>query len=198
MNHDLNKLEEKIISDGKVLEGDVLKVDSFLNHRIDTEILKWIGEELKRRFDGIKIDKILTIEASGIAIASSVALCFGVPLLFAKKSESVNVTGDKFFSKVYSFTHKRWNTIHVSAEYLTKGERVLIVDDILASGSAIEGLVDLVSQAGAEVAGVGICIEKSFQGGGMKIRKRSYKLESLAIVESMDNKTGKITFAEPK
>ena len=192
----MNKLKEKIISDGKVFEGDVLKVDSFLNHQIDTELLKWIGEEFRRRFDGFKIDKILTIEASGIAIASSVALCFGVPLLFAKKSESVNVTGNKFFSKVYSFTHKCWNTIYVSAEYLSKGERVLIVDDFLASGSAIEGLVDLVSQADAEVAGIGICIEKSFQDGGMKIRTRGYKLESLAIIESMDNRTQEITFSE--
>ena len=194
----MNKLKEKIISDGKVFEGDVLKVDSFLNHQIDTELLKWIGEEFRRRFDGFKIDKILTIEASGIAIASSVALCFGVPLLFAKKSESVNVTGNKFFSKVYSFTHKCWNTIYVSAEYLSKGERVLIVDDFLASGSAIEGLVDLVSQADAEVAGIGICIEKSFQDGGMNIRTRGYKLESLAIIESMDNRTQEITFSEPK
>lgn len=194
----MNKLKEKIISDGKVFEGDVLKVDSFLNHQIDTELLKWIGEEFRRRFDGFKIDKILTIEASGIAIASSVALCIGVPLLFAKKSESVNVTGDKFFSKVYSFTHKCWNTIYVSAEYLSKGEKVLIVDDFLASGSAIEGLVDLVSQADAEVAGIGICIEKSFQDGGMKIRTRGYKLESLAIIESMDNRTQEITFSEPK
>lgn len=193
----MNKLKEKIISDGKVFEGDVLKVDSFLNHQIDTELLKWIGEEFRRRFDGFKIDKILTIEASGIAIASSVALCFGVPLLFAKKSESVNVTGNKFFSKVYSFTHKCWNTICVSAEYLSKGEKVLIVDDFLASGSAIEGLVDLVSQADAEVAGIGICIEKSFQDGGMKIRTRGYKLESLAIIESMDNRTQEITFSEP-
>ena len=193
----MNKLKEKIISDGKVFEGDVLKVDSFLNHQIDTELLKWIGEEFRRRFDGFKIDKILTIEASGIAIASSVALCFGVPLLFAKKSESVNVTGNKFFSKVYSFTHKCWNTIYVSAEYLYKGERVLIVDVFLASGSAIEGLVDLVSQADAEVAGIGICIEKSFQDGGMKIRTRGYKLESLAIIESMDNRTQEITFSEP-
>lgn len=192
----MNKLKEKIISDGKVFEGDVLKVDSFLNHQIDTELLKWIGKEFRRRFDGFKIDKILTIEASGIAIASSVALCFGVPLLFAKKSESVNVTGNKFFSKVYSFTHKCWNTIYVSAEYLSKGEKVLIVDDFLASGSAIEGLVDLVSQADAEVAGIGICIEKSFQDGGMKIRTRGYKLESLAIIESMDNRTQEITFSE--
>ena len=190
----MNKLEEKIISDGKVLEGNVLKVDGFLNHRVDVEILKWMGEEFRRRFDGVKIDKILTIEASGIAIASSAALCFGVPLLFAKKAQSVNVTGDKLCSKVYSFTHKCWNNIFVSAEYLSKGEKVLIVDDFLASGSALEGLVNLVNQAGAEVAGIGIAIEKSFQDGGDKIREKGYRLESLAIVESMDDRTGAIAF----
>ena len=190
----MNKLEEKIISDGKVLEGNVLKVDGFLNHRVDVEILKWMGEEFRRRFDGVKVDKILTIEASGIAIASSAALCFGVPLLFAKKAQSVNVTGDKLCSKVYSFTHKCWNNIFVSAEYLSKGEKVLIVDDFLASGSALEGLVELVNQAGAEVVGIGIAIEKSFQDGGDKIREKGYRLESLAIVESMDDRTGAIAF----
>lgn len=190
----MNKLEEKIISDGKVLEGNVLKVDGFLNHRVDVEILKWMGEEFRRRFDGVKVDKILTIEASGIAIASSAALCFGVPLLFAKKAQSVNVTGDKLCSKVYSFTHKCWNNIFVSAEYLSKGEKVLIVDDFLASGSALEGLVELVNQAGAEVAGIGIAIEKSFQDGGDIIREKGYRLESLAIVESMDDRTGAIAF----
>ena len=177
-----------------MLEGNVLKVDSFLNHRVDVEILKWMGEEFRRRFDGIRVDKILTIEASGIAIASSAALCFGVPLLFAKKAESVNVIGDKLCSRVYSFTHKCWNTIYVSADYLSKGEKVLIIDDFLASGSALEGLVDLVCQAGAEVAGIGIAIEKSFQDGGKKIREMGYRLESLAIVESMDSKTGQIVF----
>ena len=190
----MNKLEEKIISDGKVLEGNVLKVDGFLNHRVDVEILKWIGEEFRRRFDGVKVDKILTVEASGIAIASSAALCFGVPLLFAKKAQSVNVTGDKLCSKVYSFTHKCWNNIFVSAEYLSKGEKILIVDDFLASGSALEGLVELVNQAGAEVVGIGIAIEKSFQAGGDKIREKGYRLESLAIVESMDDRTGTIAF----
>ncbi|MCQ2155255.1 MAG: xanthine phosphoribosyltransferase [Bacteroidales bacterium] len=190
----MNKLEEKIISDGKVLEGNVLKVDGFLNHRVDVEILKWMGEEFRRRFDGVKVDKILTIEASGIAIASSAALCFGVPLLFAKKSQSVNVTGDKLCSKVYSFTHKCWNNIFVSAEYLSKGEKILIVDDFLASGSALEGLVDLVSQAGAEVVGIGIAIEKGFQDGGRRIREKGCRLESLAIVESMDCRTGEIIF----
>lgn len=177
-----------------MLEGNVLKVDSFLNHRVDVEILKWIGEEFKRRFEDIKVDKILTIEASGIAIASSVALCFDVPLLFAKKSLSANVTGNKFCSRVYSFTHKCWNTIYVSADYLSKGEKVLIVDDFLASGSALDGLVDLIGQAGAEVSGIGIAIEKSFQDGGKKIRGKGYRLESLAIVESMDSRTGQIVF----
>ena len=177
-----------------MLEGNVLKVDGFLNHRVDVEILKWMGEEFRRRFDGVKVDKILTIEASGIAIASSAALCFGVPLLFAKKAQSVNVTGDKLCSKVYSFTHKCWNNIFVSAEYLSKGEKVLIVDDFLASGSALEGLVELVNQAGAEVAGIGIAIEKSFQDGGDIIREKGYRLESLAIVESMDYRTGAIAF----
>ncbi len=177
-----------------MLEGNVLKVDGFLNHQVDVEILKWMGEEFRRRFDGVRVDKILTIEASGIAIASSVALYFGVPLLFAKKAQSVNVTGDKLCSKVYSFTHKCWNNIFVSAEYLSKGEKVLIVDDFLASGSALDGLVDLVNQAGAEVAGIGIAIEKRFQDGGDKIREKGYRLESLAIVESMDDRTGEIVF----
>lgn len=194
----MNILEERIISDGKVLEGNVLKVDSFLNHRIDIDILKWIGEEFRRRFDGVKIDKILTLESSGIAIASMVALNFGVPLLFAKKSQSVNVTGDKLFSEVYSFTHKCLNRISVSAEYLSKGEKILIVDDFLSSGSALKGLIDLVNQAGAEVAGIGIAIEKGYLDGGKIIRSRGYRLESLAIVESMDSITGKITLSDSR
>lgn len=194
----MNILEERIISDGKVLEGNVLKVDSFLNHRIDIDILKWIGEEFRRRFDGVKIDKILTLESSGIAIASMVALNFGVPLLFAKKSQSVNVTGDKLFSEVYSFTHKCLNRISVSAEYISKGEKILIVDDFLSSGSALKGLIDLVNQAGAEVAGIGIAIEKGYLDGGKIIRSRGYRLESLAIVESMDSITGKITLSDSR
>lgn len=194
----MNILEERIISDGKVLEGNVLKVDSFLNHRIDIDILKWIGEEFRRRFDGVKIDKILTLESSGIAIASMAALNFGVPLLFAKKSQSVNVTGDKLFSEVYSFTHKCLNRISVSAEYLSKGEKILIVDDFLSSGSALKGLIDLVNQAGAEVAGIGIAIEKGYLDGGKIIRSKGYRLESLAIVESMDSITGKITLSDSR
>ena len=187
-------LEERILKDGVVRPGGILKVDSFLNHQIDAQLLYQMALDLKNHFEGKGVNKILTIEASGIAIASSAALCFGVPLLFAKKSQSVNVTGDKLCSKVYSFTHKCWNTIYVSAEYLSKGEKVLIVDDFLASGSALEGLVDLVSQAGAEVAGIGIAIEKSFQDGGKKIREKGCRLESLAIVESMDDDTGEIVF----
>ena len=186
----MNRLEEKIISDGEVLEGNVLKVDSFLNHQIDIELLMWIGEEFRRRFDGVKVDKVLTVEASGIAIASMAAQCFGVPLLFAKKSQSVNVTGERICSRVYSFTHKCWNSIYVSAKYLSKGERVLIVDDFLATGSALDGLLNLTEKAGAEVVGIGIAIEKGFQDGGRKIQERGYRLESIAVVESMDDRTG--------
>ncbi len=191
---ELNELEKRIVSDGKVLEGNVLKVDSFLNHQIDVSVIEWIGQEFKRRFDGVRVDKILTIEASGIAIASIAALYFKVPVLFAKKTHSVNVTGDRYCSDVESFTHKCTNRVFVSAKYLSKGERILIVDDFLATGSALEGLVDLVDQAGAEVAGIGIAIEKGFQEGGRKIRARGYRVESLAIVDSMDYNTGEIIF----
>lgn len=190
----MNRLEEKIISDGRVLEGNVLKVDCFLNHQIDIDMLRWIGEDFKRRFKGVKVDKILTIESSGIALASMTALCFNVPVLFAKKTQSVNVGGNRLYSEVDSFTHKCRNRIFVSAEYLSRGEKVLIVDDFLATGSALEGLLDLVSQAGAEVAGIGIAIEKGFQTGGKKIRDKGYRLESLAVVEDMDCRTGEIKF----
>ena len=190
----MNRLEEKIISVGRVLEGNVLKVDCFLNHQIDIDMLRWIGEDFKRRFEGVKVDKILTIESSGIALASMTALCFNVPVLFAKKTQSVNVGGNRLYSEVDSFTHKCRNRIFVSAEYLSRGEKVLIVDDFLATGSALEGLLDLVSQAGAEVAGIGIAIEKGFQDGGKKIRDKGYRLESLAVVEDMDCRTGEIKF----
>lgn len=190
----MNRLEEKIISDGRVLEGNVLKVDCFLNHQIDIDMLRWIGEDFKRRFEGVKVDKILTIESSGIALASMTAFCFNVPVLFAKKTQSVNVGGNRLYSEVDSFTHKCRNRIFVSAEYLSRGEKVLIIDDFLATGSALEGLLDLVSQAGAEVAGIGIAIEKGFQTGGKKIRDKGYRLESLAVVEDMDCRTGEIKF----
>lgn len=190
----LNRLEEKIISDGEVLDGEVLRVDSFLNHQIDIAIIRWIGEEFKRRFEGVEVDKILTIEASGIALASMTASFFNVPVLFAKKTRSVNVTGGRFCSEVDSFTHKCKYRIFVAEKYLSKGEKVLIIDDFLATGSALEGLVDLANQAGAEVVGIGIAIEKGFQDGGKIIRDKGYRLESLAIVESMDGKTGEIKF----
>ena len=192
----MNRLEEKIISEGKALEGDVLKVDGFLNHLIDIDIIKWIGEEFKRRFDGVEVDKILTIESSGIALASMTALCFNVPVLFAKKTRSVNVNGKMLHSAVDSYTHKCRNDVSISAEYLSKGEKVLIIDDFLATGSALEGLVDLAGQAGAEVIGIGVAIEKGYQEGGRIIRGKGYRLESLAIVESMDCRTGEIRFRQ--
>lgn len=196
MAAELNRLEEKIISDGEVLEGNILKVDSFLNHQIDIDIVKWIGEEFKRRFDGVRIDKILTIEASGISIACLTAMCFKVPVLVVKKTDSVNITGEKLYSEVDSFTHKCRNRISVSRNYLSKGEKVLIIDDFLAKGSALEGLIDLAGQAGAEIVGIGIAIEKGFQEGGSKIRGMGYRLESLAIVDSMDEETGEIVFRQ--
>lgn len=192
----MNRLEQKIISDGIVREGNVLKVDSFLNHQIDIDMLNWIGEEFKRRFSDVKVDKILTIEASGIALASVAALHFNVPVLFAKKTQSVNVDGEKFCSQVVSFTHKCINNVFVSKNYLKAGEKVLIIDDFLAMGSALEGLTDLVRQAGAEVAGIGIAIEKGFQEGGRKIREKGYRLESLAIIDEMDGTTGTIKFRQ--
>lgn len=192
----MNRLEQKIISDGIVREGNVLKVDSFLNHQIDIDMLNWIGEEFKRRFSDVKVDKILTIEASGIALASVAALHFNVPVLFAKKTQSVNVDGEKFCSQIASFTHKCINNVFVSKNYLKAGEKVLIIDDFLAMGSALEGLTDLVRQAGAEVAGIGIAIEKGFQEGGRKIREKGYRLESLAIIDEMDGTTGTIKFRQ--
>lgn len=192
----MNRLEDRIISEGKALEGDVLKVDGFLNHLIDIDIIKWIGEEFKRRFDGVEVDKILTIESSGIALASMTALCFNVPVLFAKKTRSVNVNGKMLHSIVDSYTHKCRNDVCISAEYLSKGEKVLIIDDFLATGSALEGLVNLAVQAGAEVVGIGVAIEKGYQEGGRIIRGEGYRLESLAIVESMDCETGEIRFRQ--
>ncbi len=190
----MNFLEERICKDGVVKEGNVLKVDSFLNHQIDISLLEEMGKEFKRRFAGKEVTKILTIEASGIGIACIVARYFGVPVLFAKKSQSVNVDGDKYQADVESFTHKCTNHVFVSKRYLSKDDKVLIIDDFLARGSALIGLTQIVKQAGATVAGIGIAIEKGFQEGGKIIRDMGIQLESLAIVESMDAKTGKITF----
>ena len=162
----MNFLEERILKDGIVKEGNVLKVDSFLNHQMDVKLFDEIGAEFKRRFDGVQVDKILTIEASGIGIACMVARHFDVPVIFAKKSKSVNIDGDVFVTEVESFTHKCKNQIMVSKKFLKPGENVLIIDDFLANGCALQGLISIVSSAGANVAGIGIVIEKGFQQGG--------------------------------
>ena len=187
----MNFLEERILRDGTVKEGNVLKVDNFLNHQMDVELLDQIGAELYRRFKDSGVTKILTIEASGIAIAYATARYFGVPFVFAKKSKSVNIDGDVYVAEVESFTHKCTNRVIVSKKFLGAGERILIIDDFLANGCALQGLISIVESAGAKVAGIGIAIEKGFQDGGAKIRARGYRLESLAIVEAMDanNKT---------
>lgn len=190
----MNFLEERIIKDGIVREGNVLKVDSFLNHQIDVPLLEQMGAEFKKRFAEKEITKILTIEASGIGIACIVARYFNVPVLFAKKSQSVNVDGDKYCADVYSFTHKCTNHVFVSKKYIEKGEKILIIDDFLANGAALLGLTEICRQAQAEVVGIGIAIEKGFQDGGKIIREKGFQLESIAIVDAMDAKTGKITF----
>ena len=190
----MNFLEEKILKDGIIKEGNILKVDNFLNHQIDIEIMKQIAEEFCRRFKGEEITKILTIEASGIAIASILALYLNVPLVFAKKSHSVNVDNDKYCAEAFSFTHKTTNNVFVSKRYLSKEDKVLIVDDFMALGSAMLALTNIVEQAGAKVVGIGIAIEKGIQEGGEIIRKKGYRLESLAIVDSMDAATRTIQF----
>lgn len=193
----MNCLEERILKDGVVKEGNVLKVDSFLNHQMDVELFNEMGKEYKRRFEGKNINKILTIEASGIGIASVVALQFGgVPVVFAKKSKSINIDGDMYMAEVESFTHKNVNNVIVSKKFLGPDDHVLIIDDFLANGCALQGLIQICKQAGATVEGIGIAIEKGFQAGGRMIRNLGYQLESLAIVESMDAATGNITFRE--
>lgn len=190
----MNFLEERIVKDGVVREGNVLKVDSFLNHQMDVALLDEMGKEFFRRFSDLPVTKVLTIEASGIAIACSVARCFNVPVLFAKKSKSVNIEGDMYVAEVESFTHKCKNQVIVSKKYLNKGDHVLIIDDFLANGCALQGLISITESAGATVSGIGIAVEKGFQTGGTFIRNLGYRLESLAIVESMDASTGKINF----
>ena len=190
----MNFLEERIIRDGIVKEGNVLKVDSFLNHQMDVSLLDEVGREFKRRFEDKNITKVLTIEASGIAIAYPVAREFGVPLVFAKKSKSVNIAGDVYVAEVESFTHKKTNQVIVSKQFLSPEDRVLIIDDFLANGCALQGLISIVESAGATVEGLGIAIEKGFQEGGYRIRNLGFRLESIAIVESMDAETGTITF----
>ena len=192
----MNFLEERIVKDGIVKAGNVLKVDSFLNHQMDIELIDQMGAEFKRRFADKQIDKILTIEASGIGIACLVARHFGVPVVFAKKSKSVNIDGDVFVAEVESFTHKCKNQVIVSKKFLHEGERILIIDDFLANGYALQGLISIVKDAGATVEGIGIAVEKGFQIGGRVIRNLGYQLESLAIVDAMDDVTGEITFRE--
>ena len=192
----MNFLEERILRDGIVKEGNVLKVDSFLNHQMDIDLLDQIGKEFYERFKELTITKVLTIEASGIAIACFVAKYFGVPLLFAKKSKSVNIDGDMYVAEVESFTHKSKNQVIVSKKFLQEGDHVLIIDDFLANGCALQGLISIAKDAGATVEGIGIAVEKGFQMGGTVIRNLGYKLESLAIVESMDVEKGTVYFRE--
>lgn len=187
-------LEERIKRDGVVKPGNVLKVDSFLNHLIDVELMDMLGAEFKKHFYKKTITKILTIEASGIGIACLTARYFQVPVLFAKKTQTVVQDDDKYSSEVYSYTHKCSNHVFISKKYLSKDDHVLIIDDFLANGAACVGLIDLVKQAGATLEGVGICIEKGFQDGGQKLRDMGIDVHSLAIVKSMDADTGKIEF----
>ena len=190
----MNFLEKRIIADGVVKPGNVLKVDSFLNHQMDIALLDEIGREFRRRFRDKKVTKVLTIEASGIAIAYPVAREFGVPLVFAKKSKSINIDGDMYVAEVESFTHKKTNQVIVSKKFLSSDDHVLIIDDFLANGCALQGLISIVESAEATVEGLGIAIEKGFQDGGYRLRNLGYQLESLAIVEAMDPETGTITF----
>ena len=192
----MNFLEERIQKDGIVKAGNVLKVDSFLNHQMDIALMEEIGREFKRRFGHKNITKVLTIEASGIGIAAFVALVFDAPLVFAKKSKSINIDGDMFVAEVESFTHKNKNQVIVSKKFLNEGDHLLIIDDFLANGCALQGLIQIANSAGAVVDGLGIVIEKGFQAGGQIIRNLGYHLESLAIVDAMDSETGTITFRE--
>ena len=192
----MNFLEERIQREGRVLPGNVLKVDCFLNHQIDVALMDEMGEAFHRRFAQAGVTKVLTIEASGIAIACSAARCFHVPVMFAKKMKSSNVGADVFSAEVASFTHGNVNQVIVSRRFLQPGDRVLIVDDFLANGCALNGLIAIVEAAGAQVAGIGVAIEKGFQNGGQMIRQRGYDVASLAIVDAMDAQSGTITFRQ--
>lgn len=192
----MNFLEERIVKDGIVKEGNVLKVDSFLNHQMDIELFDQMGAEFKKRFADRPINKILTIEASGIGIACVVAQHFGVPVVFGKKTKSINIEGEMYTAEVESFTHKCKNQVIVAKKFLSEDDHVLIIDDFLANGCALQGLIQIVKAAGGTVEGIGIAIEKGFQSGGTVIRNLGYHLESLAIVDGMDASTGEITFRE--
>ena len=187
-------LEERIRRDGVVKSEGVLKVDGFLNHQMDINLFNEMGKELKRLFADAPINKILTIEASGIGIAAVVAQHFDVPVVFAKKSQSINLDGDVYSTKIQSFTHQRIYDVIVSKKFLNADDHVLLIDDFLANGCALNGLIDLVEEAGATVEGIGIAVEKGFQPGGDDLRRRGYHLESLAIVQYMNPETGEIEF----
>ena len=189
-------LKDRILTDGVVKEGNILKVDSFLNHQMDIDLINEVGKEFKKRFDHCPITKILTIEASGIGIACMVARHFDVPVVFAKKSKSINIEGEMYVAEVESFTHKCKNQVIVAKKFLSEDDHVLIIDDFLANGCALQGLIQIVKAAGGTVEGIGIAIEKGFQSGGTVVRNLGYHLESLAIVDGMDASTGEITFRE--
>lgn len=190
----MNFLEQKIVEEGCIKQGNILKVDNFLNHQIDIDIMRQIAYEFKRRFRGLPVNKILTIEASGIAIGVLLGHLYDVPVVFAKKGETANCTDDKYISHAYSFTHKRMNDIFVSRPYLNADDKVLIVDDFLADGQAAFSLIDIVKQAGASVTGIGIAIEKGQQKGGTLLREAGYRLESIAILDDMDYETQTFKF----
>ena len=192
----MNFLEERILKDGVVKAGNVLKVDTFLNHQMDIALIEEIGKEFKRRFGDKTVTKVLTIEASGIGIAAFVAKEFGVPMVFAKKSKSVNIDGDMLVAEVESFTHKNRNQVIVSKKLLQADDCVLIIDDFLANGCALQGLISIAESSGATVVGCGIAIEKGFQYGGRAIRNMGYQVESLAIIDAMDAEAGTVTFRE--
>ena len=192
----MNFLEERILKDGIIKEGNVLKVDSFLNHQMDIDLFNEIGREFKKRFEGKEINKILTIEASGIGIACIAAQHFHVPVVFAKKSQSINLEGEMLVAEVESFTHKCKNTVIVAKKFLNPEDKVLIIDDFLANGCALQGLIQIVQSAGASVEGIGIVIEKGFQSGGRIIRNLGFQLESLAIIEKMNAADGSVVFRE--
>ena len=187
-------LKDRILTDGVVKEGNILKVDSFLNHQMDIDLINEVGKEFKKRFDHCPITKILTIEASGIGIACVVAEVFNVPVVFAKKTQTKNIAGDVYTTQVESYTHGRIYDIIVSREFLGPDDKVLLIDDFMANGKAMEGLIQIVKDSGAQLVGAGIVIEKGFQPGGDALRDQGVHLESLAIVESMDEKTGEIVF----
>ena len=192
----MNFLEERILKDGIIKEGNVLKVDSFLNHQMDIDLFNEIGREFKKRFEGKEINKILTIEASGIGIACIAAQHFHVPVVFAKKSQSINLEGEMLVAEVESYTHKCKNNVIVAKKFLNPEDKVLIIDDFLANGCALQGLIQIVQSAGASVEGIGIVIEKGFQSGGRIIRNLGFQLESLAIIEKMNAADGSVVFRE--